>query len=582
MEHKRMRKPYSRAISNPLRAVLRKNAEDIVNYAGYVRVRENPGGRDEYIPLKAIVRLPSSYQQARRNDGYALSSADVGDYGRKMNADSIKNVLTKMMLNNVRLAELGRPTIPICIWGSHGLGKTTIVRDICAEPDKHWDYAYVAPAQFEEMGDLHGFPVRVGSDGAGVMKYFPPEWVPTSEPVTAGVLLMDDITRADPRIQNGLMQLFQDGRLAGWQLPRKYMIIATANPASSGDYSVGELDPAQMTRMLHVEMIFEMGSWVRWAQTVDPKDGQPRVDKRCVDWMKAHGGRFLQDPEKYKRTTPRSLDQFFTQISHIKDWAKNIDLLQTYAYAALDKEVADDFLINGIPKKKAADESVIAPQDILFAPDIKDAITQFNESIYDDEGNKRTDLIHQTVESLLRFIDANLDSPDLDNPYTINYELLDQASPEGKSVRPMTDGRPTAPLTGAANRSPISDKIMAAYQRNRLARRNFTKFLLNPHFPAEQALKVLDHMRDRVDVIKKSDGSPVVDKFDPEQGYINIEGTRLPTSTLEDGDAERTDQIALGHKVVGATNTDGSASTNPRFAALNRARVLHNRVMGRR
>ena len=124
---------------------------------------------------------------------------------------------------------------------------------------------------------------------------------------------------------------------------------------------------------------------------------------------------------------------------------------------------------------------------------------------------------------------------------------------------------------------------MAAYHRNRLARRNFTKFLLSPELPADFALKVLDHLRDRVDVIKNPDGSPMVDKFDTEQGYINIEGTRLPTSVLEDGDEERAEQIALGRKVTmepGAAG--GSASTNPRLAALTRARALHNRVMGRR
>ena len=581
---------YRHAIPNPMHQVLRKNAEDIVNYAGYVRVRENPGGRDEYIPLRAIVRLPSSYQRptqqrARRNDGYALPPVDVGDYGRKMNTDSIKNVLTKMMLNNVRLAELGRPTIPICIWGSHGLGKTATVRDICAEPDKNWDYKYVAPAQFEEMGDLHGFPVReVNKDGVGVMKYYPPEWVPRDVPASAGVLLVDDVTRADPRIQNGLMQLFQDGELAGWKLPKKYMIIATANPASSGDYSVGELDPAQMTRMLHVELIFEMAAWVRWAETRENNSQKQRVDPRCVAWMKNHAGNYLANPEKYKRTTPRSLDQFFTQIGEIKDWLKNIDLVQTYAYAAVDKDVADDFLINGIPKKQSENDTTIPAQDILFAKDINSVLSKFNESVYDEAGNRRTDVISKTVDSLLSFIDANLDSPDINSLYTINYELLDQQSPDGKSVRPVVDGRPVAPTAGkAANSSPISDKIMAAYHRNRLARRNFTKFLLSPELPADFALKVLDHLRDRVDVIKNPDGSPMVDKFDTEQGYINIEGTRLPTSVLEDGDEERAEQIALGRKVTmepGAAG--GSASTNPRLAALTRARALHNRVMGRR
>ena len=431
-----------------------ENVHDVATHGGYIRVRHNPHGRDEYIPLKANILGLSPHKKAAlvaRLNGTPLPPGDVGEFGRKLTTDNIKKVLEKMMTNNVALAKVGRSPVPICIWGSHGLGKTTIVRDICVEKD--WAYAYVAPAQFEEMGDLHGFPVRTGvtdSQAAkgeiGTMSYFPPQWVPREVPKKAGVLLVDDFNRADPRILNGLMQLFQDGRLAGWALPEGFMIIATANPASSGDYSVAQLDPAQMTRMLHVELQFNMDAWKKWAETVmieGPYKGQTRVDPRATKWMIAHGDQFLSQPERYQRTTPRSLDQLFTQIRPIKNWSVpgNEELVATYAYGALDKPTADNFMQFGVvPQSEEEQLILITPQELLFAEtplELTTVLTKFKNSVYDDEGNKKTDKLNATVEAIVDFIDQNADN--VKSPYVMNFELVDQATPGDVSAMPLVE-----------------------------------------------------------------------------------------------------------------------------------------------
>lgn len=423
---------------------------DIKTHGGYIRVRANPHGHDEYIPLKAnIIGLAPRAKAAlvAKLNGSPLSAADVGEYGRKLTTDNIKYVLDKMMSNNVALAASGRSTIPICIWGSHGLGKTSIVRDICHEHG--WDYKYIAPAQFEEMGDLHGFPVRTGvtdEEAAkgrtkGTMSYYPPEWVPREVPAIAGVLLVDDFNRADPRILNGLMQLFQDGELAGWKLPKNYMIIATANPSSAGDYSVGQLDPAQMTRMLHVELQFNMRAWMKWANSLD-KNGQTRVDPRAIPWMEAHGEQFLSQPEKYQRTTPRSLDQLFTQIRPIKSWSKDEDLVATYAYAAIDRQAADSFMEYAVVTEAEAEENILVnPPDLLFADPQQFAqiMDKFRKSAYDNSGIRKTDKINATVDAIVQFVLANADN--VNSEYCFNPELIDQSTPgqrgKGKSAMPL-------------------------------------------------------------------------------------------------------------------------------------------------
>jgi len=69
----------------------------------------------------------------------------------------MERVLAHIFERNEVISESGggRDT-PVCIWGTHGLGKTQMVKDYATS--RGWHLAYCAPAQFEEMGDLHGLP----------------------------------------------------------------------------------------------------------------------------------------------------------------------------------------------------------------------------------------------------------------------------------------------------------------------------------------------------------------------------------------------------------------------------------------
>lgn len=362
---------------------------------GQLRIREG-----QYVPLKGVPLVLKKFN-ARRNSG--LPESQVGQHGRKMNSEKIADVLGKMLANNVKLMEKGMPSVPICIWGSHGLGKTTLVRGFADA--NGWDYAYMAPAQFEEMGDLHGMPMRTQTaSGKWVTEYAPPSWAPVGHG-RPGILLVDDFNRADDRILRGLMQLFQDGALPGWKLPDNWMIVATANPAGES-YSVSELDPAMLTRMLHVEMVFDPEIWIRWAESINRKTGQPNMDPRAVRWMREHGKSIMDKPDffaTHPRTTPRSLDQLFTQLrgigTRMQDWKNNIDLIQTYTYSAVDKDIANDictFVMN--------DSEVIQPEDILFAKDTKAMIERFLGCTYDEAGDERRDVMNMVVDGLIGFI----------------------------------------------------------------------------------------------------------------------------------------------------------------------------------
>lgn len=289
-------------------------------------------------------------------------------YGAQLDAERTAETLRHLFRNNLRAQEQGLTATPVCIWGMHGIGKTMLVEEYARE--QGWQFAYVAPAQFEEMGDLNGLPVlEEGEDGRKTTRFAPPDWVPEAD--GPGIMLLDDINRADDRILRGLMQLLQKSELFSWKLPDRWQIVATANP-EGGDYSVTPMDDAMLTRMLHISMVFDAKSWAKWASRND-------VDERGVAFV-------LTYPEAVtgRRTTPRSLTQFFQQITSIDDLKAEADLVYTLGMSSLDEVTVSTFMafVNDNLQQ------LINPEEILEAPDFA-VIARRIEKL--SEGGKRMD-----------------------------------------------------------------------------------------------------------------------------------------------------------------------------------------------
>ena len=314
-------------------------------------------------------------------------SDDLLEYGEKVNSQKLNIILEHIFLRNDKISSEDKRGTPVCIWGTHGLGKTQIVQDFAKQ--KQWKFAYCAPAQFEEMGDLHGMPNVIDPDksisGDEYTVYSPPEWVPTEE--GPGILLLDDINRADDRILRGCMQLLQNFELFSWQLPKKWQIVATANP-EGGDYSVTPMDDAMLTRMLHTTLKFDPKIWAEWAN----KSG---VDPRGISFV-------LTYPEVVtgKRTTPRSLTQFFDQISDIIDLSKNIEIVNSLALSALDEITTAAFIsfINDDLKK------LINPEDIINSKNFQNTKQNIIDISVDKSGSKRVDMLSTICTRVFLFL----------------------------------------------------------------------------------------------------------------------------------------------------------------------------------
>ncbi|MFZ4617693.1 MAG: ATP-binding protein [Rectinemataceae bacterium] len=308
--------------------------------------------------------------------------------GLMLTADALKKTLDYVFQRNNAIEEAdpkGKAKgTPVCIWGTHGIGKTQIVQDYALSHG--WKFAYAPVAQFEEFGDLHGLPAiedpdpHVDGDERTVFRA--PDWVPR-EP-GPGILLLDDLNRADDRILRGLMQLLQTFKLVSWDLPSRWQIVATANP-EGGDYSVTPMDDAMMTRMLHFSLCFEPKVWSAWA-------AETGIDPRCIAFV-------LTYPETVtgKRTTPRTLVQFFELIKPIKDLAAEAELVNTLARSCLDEMTAASFVsfISGELEK------LVDPAELLYAPTFEKAEKRIKEMAAGKQGSKRLDRLAVFMSRIL-------------------------------------------------------------------------------------------------------------------------------------------------------------------------------------
>lgn len=273
-------------------------------------------------------------------------------HGPTLSTTQLRRFMEHVFATNLKRQERGETATPICIWGTHGIGKTASVKDFAKRSG--WKFTYAAPAQMEEMGDLHGLPMRVDPDpnvqGDERTVFLPPEWVPT-EP-GPGILLLDDVNRADDRILRGIMQLLQEFELFSWKLPPKWQIVCTANP-EGGAYSVTPMDDAMLTRMLNVNVEFELKAWAAWAT-------EAGIDPRGISFV-------LRYPEviNTSKTTPRSLTHLFEQIKDIPDLRAESEFVHQLAEAALDAPTAAAF----IAFVNTELDLLVSPEEILDAPD---------------------------------------------------------------------------------------------------------------------------------------------------------------------------------------------------------------------
>ncbi|NJK46642.1 MAG: AAA domain-containing protein [Pleurocapsa sp. SU_196_0] len=176
-------------------------------------------------------------------------------------------------------------TPPVYLEGAPGVGKSAIVHAVAATldlPVLDVRAAYLTPP------DLIGLPALERDSGRTT--YYLPEFLP--EPLTKGILVLEELPSAAPAIQVALYQLLLDRRV-GWryELPPGWRVVATGNRLEDG--YTHPLSNAMATRLLRLEIRADLEEFTAYAvQHARSPDGHrfrhPQPEPFCINPSRPH------------------------------------------------------------------------------------------------------------------------------------------------------------------------------------------------------------------------------------------------------------------------------------------------------
>ena len=148
---------------------------------------------------------------------------------------------------------------PVLIRGRHGIGKSCVIYQTA---ERHGLPVVERRASQMTEGDLLGLPSVDGNS----TKWNAPDWfkLACEKPV---LLFLDEVDRATLEVRQGIFELTDSRKLNGWHLHEDTIICAATNGGEHGaNYSVGEMDPAELDRWVCFDIDPTVEDWLTWAK----------------------------------------------------------------------------------------------------------------------------------------------------------------------------------------------------------------------------------------------------------------------------------------------------------------------------
>ncbi len=241
--------------------------------------------------------------------------------------------------------------IPTFIWGTMGIGKSTIVRDVAKEMGL--DFVDVRISQLEPS-DLRGLP----SVANGETKWLPPSWLPKKN--TKGILFFDELNLAVPSIQASCYQLILDRKLGDYELPEGWEIISAGNRIED-KANVFEMPSPLANRFVHVELaVPNVEEWCNWAF-------DKQIDSRIITFLNWKESRLYAFDAKYKEksfATPRTWEYVSKLIKDVS-YDENSEMLSTLIASAVGEGVSTEMTaFMKLQRKIKAEEILESPKKV--------------------------------------------------------------------------------------------------------------------------------------------------------------------------------------------------------------------------
>lgn len=237
-----------------------------------------------------------------------------------MKASSLKKSLIAMIDSK----------IPVFVWGSPGVGKSSLIRQISS--DKSMEFIDLRLSLLDPT-DLRGIPFFDAANKSAV--WAKPEFLPDSNTQAYGILFLDEINSAPPTIQAAAYQLILDRKIGEYTLPANYAIVAAGNYES--DRGVTYRMPTPLAnRFVHLDFDLDFTEWKSWAY-------ESKIDARIISFLSYKPQNLFTFDSKAKEksfATPRS----WSFVNDILNSNLQIELLKDVIGGAVGIESSDEFM----------------------------------------------------------------------------------------------------------------------------------------------------------------------------------------------------------------------------------------------
>ncbi len=148
---------------------------------------------------------------------------------------------------------------PAFTWGSPGIGKSDIHRQVCDE--LNLDLIDTRVSQLDAV-DTRGIPyVDAERTRWAIPEMFPDDSTPT-------MWFLDEMNLGTPSVQSAMYQLILDRRLGDYVLPDNVVVFAAGNHDTDRS-NTHRMSAALANRFVHFELIVQHDAWERWAMRSD-------------------------------------------------------------------------------------------------------------------------------------------------------------------------------------------------------------------------------------------------------------------------------------------------------------------------
>ena len=265
------------------------------------------------------------------------------------------------------LQSLWQLKMPAYLHGAPGIGKSSIMRDFAAAHDLPLVVLMLSQI---EAADLRGLPALDHQSRRTV--WYTPEVLPApGDNRPQGILFLDELSAAEPRLQVAAYQLILDRRVGDYQLPDGWWVVGAGNDPDDGAVAF-EMGTALADRLVHFKVVPDAREWIKWGQEHQISPEVLTFIQVKPDFLEGNQGQ--QSAGQVIGPTPRSWER----VSRVLD---------------LEKErSAREFIVAGIVGEAASAEFFHVVEELAELPPIEELIKA--------EGKKLDAMLPKTLPGL--------------------------------------------------------------------------------------------------------------------------------------------------------------------------------------